>query len=252
MKRVVYAVVIILALCVATISFAQYVDAERAGNIRDEGVRITHAQSLESAPPLDGPPRREQSANRLYTNAPKTSELPGELLLVNSDNPLPENFRPEALVRLYDQKNRYFQLASSDIEISKTVYEAMKAMFADARQDGVTGFIITSGYRSHEKQKEVFTASKAGIAAAPGESEHETGLAFDVTAMGNENFELTLQFEWLSRHCAQYGFIIRYPKDMESVTGFPYEPWHYRYVGKAHASSIMDMGITLEQYLEKH
>ncbi|AGA67854.1 D-alanyl-D-alanine carboxypeptidase [Desulfitobacterium dichloroeliminans LMG P-21439] len=123
-------------------------------------------------------------------------------------------------------------------------------MFAAAQKDGVRGFVITSGYRSRKEQAEIFSTTKDGTAARPGESEHETGLAFDVDAMDNKQFELTPQFEWLSQHCAEYGFILRYPQGMEGKTGYPYEPWHYRYVGKEHAAVIMDKRITLEQYWE--
>jgi D-alanyl-D-alanine carboxypeptidase len=200
---------------------------------------------------MSNPNERALPASKPSTNAPHTSKPSEDILFVTAENPLPKDFRPENLVNLYDQKYRHFQLAKADIEVCETVFEAMDAMFAAAQKDGVKGFIITSGYRSREEQKEIFSTSTDGTAAKPGESEHETGLAFDVAAMGDENFELTPQFEWLSKHCAEYGFIIRYPKDMEDVTGYPYEPWHYRYVGKAHAANIMDKGITLEQYLEE-
>jgi D-alanyl-D-alanine carboxypeptidase len=117
----------------------------------------------------------------------------------------------------------------------------------------VGGFIVTSGYRTREEQEAIFAAITNGTAARPGESEHETGLAFDVTVMGGsgEDFGSTPQFEWLSQHCADFGFIIRYPQGREEVTGYPYEPWHYRYVGKPHAQTIMAENLTLEQYLEK-
>jgi D-alanyl-D-alanine carboxypeptidase len=163
-----------------------------------------------------------------YADSKRDIALPAagasDILLVNAENPLPEDYRPKNLVNLYDQKHKHFQLAKADIEVCETVYQAMGAMFAAAQKDGVKGFIITSGYRTREEQKEIFSDTLDGTAAKPGESEHETGLAFDVTAMGDENFELTPQFEWLSKHCAEYGFIIRYPKGMEDVTGYPYEP----------------------------
>jgi D-alanyl-D-alanine carboxypeptidase len=171
-----------------------------------------------------------------------------DILLVNAANPLPEGYRPGTLVNLYAQKGRHFQLAKADIEVDETVFDAMEAMFTAAEQDGVDGFIITSGYRSREAQADIFASNTDGTAANPGESEHETGLAFDVVAMGDGNFENTPQFEWLRGHCAEYGFIIRYPKGKESVTGYPYEPWHYRYVGGEHAAAITDAGLTLEEY----
>jgi D-alanyl-D-alanine carboxypeptidase len=175
-----------------------------------------------------------------------------DILLVNADNPLAQNYQPVELINLFKQRGRKFQLARSDIEICRIVYEAMQNMFTAAKNDGVDGFIITSGYRSHDEQAAIYANTTNGTAALPGTSEHQTGLAFDVTAYGNGNFELTPQFEWLSKHCGEYGFILRYPKGKEDITGFPYEPWHYRYVGLPYSKEIMDEGITLEEYLERN
>ena len=226
LKRMIYISGICLLLCAATIFTAS---CESMGRPENEA------------------PQTEE----LLINLSRIDELPEDLTLVNAGNPLPEDFQPNALVNLYNQENRHFQLAKADIEVCETVFEAMNTMFAAAKREGITDFIITSGYRSREDQEEIFSAATDGVAAKPGESEHETGLAFDVVAMGDDNFELTPHFEWLSAHCAEYGFIIRYPKDREDVTGIPYEPWHYRYVGKEHAVRIMDKEITLEEYLRK-
>jgi len=155
-------------------------------------------------------------------------------------------------VSLYEQVDRHFQLAKSDINVSRLVFEAMEAMFIAAQTDGVDGFIVTSGYRSFDEQSELYSARTDGTAAKPGTSEHETGLAFDVTAMGNEDFALTPQFEWLSRNCGEHGFILRYPEGSAGITGTPYEPWHYRYVGLPHSKTIMDEGITLEEYVIRY
>lgn len=174
-----------------------------------------------------------------------------DILLVNASHSVPQHYEPVELINLYEQTERHFQLAQIDIELCRTVFDAMESMFSAAMKDGVDGFIIASGYRSFDQQTEIFANTTDGTAARPGTSEHETGLAFDVTAYGNENFELTPQFEWLSKHCAEYGFILRYPKGKEDITGYPYEPWHYRYVGTPYAKEIMDEGITLEEYLEQ-
>jgi D-alanyl-D-alanine carboxypeptidase len=184
-------------------------------------------------------------------NTGPVSSRSADILLINAGHPLPESYKPAELINLFEQKGRHFQLAKNDIEICRTVFNAMESMFSAAKKDGVDGFIITSGYRSSDKQAEILASSKDGIAARPGTSEHETGLAFDVTAYGNKNFELTPQFEWLSQHCGEYGFILRYPKGREDITGYPYEPWHYRYVGTPYAKEIMARGITLEEYAEQ-
>lgn len=230
LKRIVYSTGILMTLCIVAVSFLKY------GNHKGD---VDNGKSNIETRPHDQP-----STETLQTN-----HSSNDLLLVNADNPLPEDYRPENLVDLYKQSNRHFLLMRSDIKLSKHVFEAMNAMFAAAQQDGVSGFYITSGYRTREEQRELYNTTTDGTAAKPGESEHETGLAFDVGTKGNENFELTPQFKWLSKHCAEYGFILRYPKGMEEVTGLPYEPWHYRYVGKEAAKAIMDNGITLEQYL---
>ncbi len=180
--------------------------------------------------------------------SPHPSPSP-DILLINRENPLPKDYDPGDLVNLYERKDRHFQLARADIEVCQAVFEAMDAMFAAAQEDGVDAFIITSGYRSPEKQSEVFEGTDDGTAAQPGESEHESGLAFDVTAKGSSNFERTPQFKWLYKHCGEYGFILRYPKGAQEITGYPYESWHYRYVGLPHSKIIMDEGITLEEYL---
>jgi len=172
-------------------------------------------------------------------------------LLVNAAHPLPEGYQPTRLVNLYAQADRQFDLDAADILMEEEAYAAMNAMFSAARQDGVAGFLVTSGYRTREEQQRIYDATTDGTAAAPGTSEHETGLAFDVAASGGGDFTQTAQFQWLYAHCAEYGFILRYPQGKEAVTGYPYEPWHYRYVGVAHAAAVMDGGLTLEEYVDK-
>ena len=136
---------------------------------------------------------------------------------------------------------------------------------------------LVSGYRSVERQTalfkrktnsfmaEGFSREEAEKQAAmwvarPGTSEHNTGLAADIVSADwyskhsdlTADFEDTPEFEWLYAHCADYGFILRYPRGKENVTGVTYEPWHYRYVGKDAAKAIMQAGGTLEEYTGAH
>jgi len=133
-------------------------------------------------------------------------------------------------------------------------------MFAAAKEDGIH-LAGVSGYRSHSVQKALFQryVERDGEEAArrysaePGHSEHETGLAMDVSGIdgkcaAEDCFADTKEAEWLDRHAHEFGFIIRYPKGKESVTGYQYEPWHLRYVGKELAKEIAEQGITLEEY----
>lgn len=169
------------------------------------------------------------------------------ILLVNAANPLPEDASTGELVNLYEQK-RHFLLARSDIYLSRETFEAANRMFEQAEKEDMNGFILTSGYRSREQQAELY-ASQQDTAQAPGCSEHETGMAFDVTARSDSgDFEKTPQFAWLQQHCWDFGFILRYPKGKEDITGIPYEPWHYRYVGEEAAREIRAQGWTLEEY----
>ena len=169
------------------------------------------------------------------------------LLLVNADHPLAAE--PEGLVNLYAQKGRGFSLANSSICLTEETFLAAKAMFTAAAADGMEGFILSSGYRDREAQAAEYEKDPE-TAAQPGTSEHETGLAFDVTAYGPKDFSRTPQYEWLYAHCWDYGFILRYPAGKEAVTGIPAESWHYRYVGQPHARLMGELGLCLEEYAD--
>ena len=184
------------------------------------------------------------------TSASEPSVQKSDILLVNTWNPLPYGFMPGGLVDLFEYKKRNFDLASSDIQLEKAALKAADSMFAAAKRDNVGGFIITSGYRNKEKQAELYSDNGDGMAAKPGYSEHETGLALDITAdKSGKGFDTTPQFYFLIKNCWDYGFILRYPENKEHITGIPYEPWHYRYVGLPHSQIIRDKNITLEEYL---
>ena len=176
----------------------------------------------------------------------------GSILLVNEQNRLPADYVPEGLVNLYQQRHS-FRMASSDIYLTRETYEAAEKMFHAAEEEGVNGFIITSGYRDYNRQAEIYAESEPGKAQQPGASEHQTGLAFDVTAENSgTGFESTEQYGWLSKHAHEYGFIQRYPANKSDETGISYEPWHYRYVGVEAATRIHQTGDTLEAFIKKN
>ena len=181
----------------------------------------------------------------------ESTKYKGNILLVNEANQLPADYVPEGLVNLYEQRHS-FRLANSEIYLTRETYEAMEQMFAAAEADNVNGFIITSGYRDYQRQAEVFAKSEPGKAQTPGASEHQTGLAFDVTAENSGGgFESTPQYAWLRQHAHEYGFIQRYPANKADETGISYEPWHYRYVGVEAATKIWESDVTLEAFLGK-
>lgn len=187
------------------------------------------------------------------------SALPWNLILVNEMNPLQEEFEVE-LVKFGGGK-----------QVDARIEEPLEAMFAAMREEGLQP-MVCSGYRSLTKQKALFKECvtkyrQKGLSyeeayyktktrqAVPGASEHHTGLAVDIVGKSHQSLNAsqanTKEAIWLAQHCAEYGFILRYPKEAFEITGREYESWHFRYVGKEAASYIMKHGITLEEYIEK-
>ncbi len=181
------------------------------------------------------------------------------LVLVKHDNPLPDEYEPPILASL-----------PNGLQFDARAKEHLNAMLSDARAQGLFP-VVCSAYRSIEYQKELFEnqvqkqMSKGldrqqaeiearKIVAYPGASEHHLGLAVDIVALDYQHFDEsqanTAEVKWLTQHCSEYGFILRYPKDKTDITGIVYEPWHFRYVGTDAAKAIMQSGYCLEEYLE--
>lgn len=175
----------------------------------------------------------------------------GEILLVNNENRLAADYVPQELVNLYQQRHS-FRLASSEIYLTRECYQAMEKMFAAAEDADMNGYIVTSGYRDYQRQAEIYAESEAGYAQEPGASEHQTGLAFDVTVETSIGFENTPQYRWLMENAHKYGFIQRYPPNKSDETGISYEPWHYRYVGVEVAGKIYKSNMTLEGFIARN
>lgn len=151
--------------------------------------------------------------------------------------------------------NKQYGIPSSFGGTDSTALSALNQLQAAANAAGYS-MPLLSGYRSYSYQENLYNSyvAKYGVAltdtfsARPGHSEHQTGLAFDVGKISDSYGETSAGI-WLKENCAQYGFIIRYLRGKEYITGYKYEPWHIRYVGVDHATAIMQQGITLEEYL---
>ncbi len=180
------------------------------------------------------------------------------LILVNKYNRAPAV--PVALVKPDVTPTK--EALSENIYMQPEAAAALEDLFAGAAADGITLY-ATSGFRSYSTQKAIYErklermserAANASV-AKPGYSEHQTGLAMDVeghSSLGSglvEEFGETPEGIWLAEHCHEYGFIIRYPKDKTDITGYVYEPWHIRYVGKDAAAEITALGVTFEEYI---
>lgn len=179
-------------------------------------------------------------------------------VLVNKNNKLPDNYEPADLV--YAHIPFIFEKMSAKRKMRSEAAAAIEKLFAGAKKQGVE-LLGVSAYRSNAAQTALFNSyvnqdgyeKAVTYSALPGTSEHETGLAIDVTGgdgkcAAETCFEGTQEAKWLKKHAAEFGFIIRYPKGKEAITGYTYEPWHLRYVGKTIAQKITKLGITLEEY----
>jgi D-alanyl-D-alanine carboxypeptidase len=179
-------------------------------------------------------------------------------VLVNKQFALPKSYEPTDLI--YPDVLFVFKEKLDKRKMRKEAAAALETMFAGAKKDHII-LAGVSAYRSYATQKDLFNryVKKDGekkartYSAIPGTSEHETGLAIDVSGSdgkcGAEDcFAGTKEALWLDQHASEYGYIVRYPKGKEAITGYNYEPWHLRYVGKAISAEIADKGITLEEY----
>ena len=178
----------------------------------------------------------------------ESTRFRGNILLVNESHRLEADYVPDELVNLYQQRHS-FRLASSEIMLTRQTYEAMERMFHAAEEADMNGYIVTSGYRSYQRQQEVYAQSEPGKAQQPGASEHQTGMAFDVTVETGDGFENTPQYGWLMQHAHEYGFVQRYPANKSDITGISYEPWHYRFVGVDAATRMYKTGQCLEEFI---
>lgn len=178
-------------------------------------------------------------------------------VLVNKDCMLPDDYE----ITLTSLNNGQ--------QVASAMYTDLRDMLFTGEQTEGLSFLVASGYRTKEKQnqlmeEEIAKNMSAGMTyqeayedalftvAPSGYSEHETGLAVDIVAVTNQRLddtqEHTRENQWLQENCYKYGFILRYPKGKEAITGFSYEAWHFRYVGKSLAKKITQQRITLEEY----
>lgn len=181
------------------------------------------------------------------------------MLLVNRDYILPEGYKPGDLTNSVKSDPDSKLLRAEPAKFYNQMYLAAKA-------DGYT-LTTVSGYRSYSLQKNNFenkinkyigegkskaeaTQAAAQIILPPGTSEHNAGIAMDICSL-YQSFDQSNEYKWLEEHAADYGFILRYPKDKVNITKIVYEPWHWRYVGVENAKAIKQSGKCLEEYLGK-
>jgi len=213
-------------------------------------------------------PKSSKIQQKNVTNSPSKTKISAVTLtaypasiaaVVNKKYYMPVTYVPKDLV--YPNVPFLFNEKIEKRKMRKEAANALERMFAAAQKDGIY-LSGVSAYRSYNTQKVLFNnyVKRDGFekartySAIPGTSEHQTGLAIDVSGRDGKCaatscFANTKEAAWLKNNCAKYGFIIRYPKGKEAITGYKYEPWHIRYVGNI-STAIHNRGITLEEYLQ--
>ncbi|MBR6603909.1 MAG: D-alanyl-D-alanine carboxypeptidase family protein [Clostridia bacterium] len=188
------------------------------------------------------------------------------LILVNKTNTITSDYAPENLVSITNVRKD-----GRKEQMVECAEKALQALYIELKSAGYTDVSVTSGYRSYNKQVSLFTTYLQNemkrdpslteaeakeivltYSAFPGTSEHHTGLCCDMHNLGSADvaFANKEAYLWLKENCHKFGFVIRYPEDKVDITGYSFEPWHYRFVGRYHATRMNQLGMCLEEYVE--
>ena len=185
------------------------------------------------------------------------------LILINVVNPLDPAAIPDDLTDVADTRKD----GRATQRLRLYAEKALEALLIEARANGFNDITVTSAYRSFEYQTELFTqrvamyshlpadearATAATIVAIPGTSEHQSGLCLDMHNLGGADvsFAKTDQAKWLAANSYKFGYILRFPEDKTEITGISFEPWHFRYVGRYHATKMYELGLCFEEYMD--
>lgn len=180
----------------------------------------------------------------------------GTTFLINRQYVISENYVPEV---------RKTNLAGMSQSMREDAATALEELFAAAKSEASCSLSTVSGYRSYSKQSAIYNRKKASVGsvekadeyvARPGASEHQLGLAMDVAKRNSSslssNFGNTNEGKWVFENAHRFGFIVRYLEGYEEITGYSFEPWHIRYVGKEHAQAIFEASVPMETYISAY
>lgn len=256
MKKLFLVIVSLGIISFVTFQFMDSLSSLASNTIGDEEYYYNKEQFWGNSNMIDA--SNMSSMNSNTQGAPIDTKTDSITVLVNKDYGLPSDYVPNDLEipDIAFSFSGYHEKKLMREEASK----ALEAMFQDAEEAGLS-LLGVSGYRSFERQQAIYDRNverdgrrQADLySARPGFSEHQTGLAMDISTPSihnrlDETFAATPEGKWLADHASEYGFIIRYPKDKSEITGYAYEPWHVRYVGKELAGKLNDNGLSLEEY----
>ena len=261
------AIVVFIAYCVSGGNTAEGPTQPEVSKppVVSESLAPVESPVPSEAPTPDESPAPSESASPVPSETlppasqelPSITEAPWYLTLTNASHALPDDWTVETK-----------KLPNGKL-VDARIYDALMAMINACKAEGLSP-VVCSGYRTYAKQTELFErkinkymgdglsydeayAAASTIVAIPGTSEHNLGLAVDICAASYQVLDdaqaNTKEQQWLMEHCAEYGFILRYTKDKQNITGIIWEPWHYRYVGVELAKEITESGLCLEEYL---
>ena len=254
----------VLALVVALIIFIISAVTSYKNDTQNSSDILTSSTSSDSSEPEvseeESSTETESSSKVSSSQTPADNKLDADfscLLLVNGSNPLPDTYDSEVRASLVEIDKQY-RNNDNVTQIHKDVYPYITAMVAAAQADGV-GLKVWSPFRSYAIQKDLFQKQvnrvggdeekAATVVARPGTSEHNTGLCADFN-MASDAFENTQMYTWMTENAEDYGFVMRYRKDKQPITGVIHESWHWRFVGIKHAKKMNELDMCLEEYVE--
>jgi len=232
-----------LALFVVFCAIIWFIGAYIIGTGRQETLTFYAAPLAQDIVPTNNP--RERFLYEILTYEQLAQISNDHLLLVNRQYAVPSSITSN----LINVSSQVWTLDTS-ILLDEHVLNMLRIMFDSASSVGFTQFRVTEGFRTLERQQTLYNSmAETGLAAPPNHSEHQVGFAVDISYQG-VNISNSRQGAWLMENSYKYGFILRYPAHKTEITGFPFEPWHYRYIGLPHAYFMHTNDFVLEEYID--
>lgn len=192
-----------------------------------------------------------KAANTEKKEITKEQIYKGDLLLVNKDYPVKKDSIRSDIINVNHNSElvRGYVIFDRNMRLSKDVVKKFLNVVDAAGKESVNHFLISSGYRDFQEQRQLYEKMGSDYALPAGYSEHNLGLSLDVGST-QKKMEKAPEGKWIEENVWKHGFVLRYPKNKSNITGIQYEPWHIRYVGLPHSAIMQKKNFTLEEYLE--
>ncbi|HDX9657854.1 TPA: M15 family metallopeptidase [Bacillus toyonensis] len=194
---------------------------------------------------------KEKAANTKKIEVTEEQIYKGDLLLVNKDYSVKKDSVRSDIINVAQNSElvRGYGVLDRNIRLSKDIVKKFLNVIDAAGKEGVNYFLISSGYRDFQEQRQLYEEMGSDYALPPGYSEHNLGLSLDVGST-QDKMEKAPEGKWIEENVWKHGFVLRYPKNKSNITGIQYEPWHIRYVGLPHSAIMQEKKFTLEEYLD--